>query len=347
MRARNFNVAGLGAVTAAMLAAGGMPVEAPAGEGANLHARIEKAYMAGDWDDLDAALRAAPKALGDLTDEQKADVAYVRTTLAQCRPAWWAACKAGKKTRIRQELLNARVMGYYAPGTGGVKVTSGRLGPVLTLEWDPQVMDSTEKGLYGYQKGDQTCLTTWGSLSTGEVLYRLLRARVSTDDEARKMRINRYLAFRSNLNSVYFSTPPGRRYGLHIYMAGFMDQWYPGPTTGCRRAVCAMFLGEVLTKSDKYPSLPLPRNLPADQTEKALGTHYKFQLKRSALWTIGEDRAFREALKAFATANDKTVFNTEIVKLPNGLEFHLDPDKDNASYREKRDAWIKEKFDAL
>ena len=77
---------------------------APAGDAAGLYARITDAYMTGKFDDLDAALRQAAARTGDFTAEQKADVSYVRKALAECRPAWWARCKKGRKLRIRQAL---------------------------------------------------------------------------------------------------------------------------------------------------------------------------------------------------------------------------------------------------
>jgi len=337
---RAFIVAGL------CLLVGVPPASARAADADGLYARIADAYMTGKFDELDTALGGAAKQMDRFTDEQKADVVYVREALAECRPSWWAACKQGKQARIRQEVWGKRFEVFYDPqGKGGVNMSSGLGGMRVTVSWKPEDMDSTASGLYGYLKGDQTCVNVWSNVAIGQIYAGLPLRTLARMNDRDKLRLNHYMSFRANLATLYHATPPGRRYALHIYFASFYyDKWGKGPGAGTRRAPCSMVMMEILRDPSRYRSLKLPRSLPAKNAEEALGKHYKMTMKRKAVWTIAEDRRLREALKPFAAANDKNVLKTGKVALPNKLVYAIDV-KADAAYRPRRDGWFKEHFD--
>ena len=144
MKLRTFLAAGL-----CLLAAGA--ATSRAADATALYDRIADTYMMGKFEDLDKALAEAAKRMGDFTPEQKADVLYVREALAECRPAWWAACKQGKRVRIRQPILGRRFEAFYDPkGKGGVNMNTSLGAKRITVSWEPEEMDSTDKGMYGY-----------------------------------------------------------------------------------------------------------------------------------------------------------------------------------------------------
>jgi hypothetical protein len=320
----------------------------PGGDAGDLYSRITDTYMTDKFDDLKGALTKATGRLKDFTAEQKTDILYVRRALAQCRPKWWHECKAGKKTRIRQAILGKTATIIYDPdGKGGMRLQGGLGGIAVTTSWDRRTMDSTDKGMYGYLKGDMVCGSIWGNLTMGNIWSGMSLQKLAKMDDREKLRMNRYMSFRSNLAALYYGTPSARRYSMHIFFAAFFyDRWGKGPVTGTRRAVCAMIMCEILKDPTRYPSLKLPGKLKADKAEEKLGQHYKFAIKRKATWTIAEDRRLREAIKSFATTAgaDKNVRQTEKVTLPNKLVFAIDVKVDEA-IRAKRDAWIKKQFD--
>ena len=319
---------------------------APRGDAGDLYSSITDAYMTGKFDDLEGALDRAAKRMKDFTAAQKTDILYVRKTIAECRPKWWDACKAGKRTVIAQAIWGETVRVIYDPeGKGGLQLTSGLEGISVTASWDHKTMDSTDKGMYGYLKGDMACGSVWSNLAAGEIWSGMSLQILAKMNDRDKLRLNRYISFRANLAALYYTTPAARRYSMHIYFAAFFyDKWGTGPVSGARRAVCAMIMCEILKDPTRYPSLKLPRKLDANNAEETLGKHYKFAIKRNATWTIAEDRRLREAIKSFAATADKNVFKTEKVTLPNKLVFAIDVKVDEA-IRSKRDAWIKKQFD--
>ena len=117
------------------------------------------------------------------------------------------------------------------------------------------------------------------------------------------------------------------------------------PVAGSRKAIGAMFFVEVLGNLAKYPSLPLPQLLDVIGAEETLARHYRHIIDRQG-WTLTEDRLLRETLKKLAVANDASVYQTERVTLANKLAVSVDPAADGP-LREKRDTWLKERFDAV
>jgi len=323
-----------------------VPAAKPGGDAGDLYSSITDAYMTGKFDDLKDDLVKATRRMKDFTPAQKTDILYVRKAIAECRPKWWYACKAGRKTLIRQPIFGKTVVVAYDPqGKGGMQMKSGPKGMSITVSWKPETMDSTEKGMYGYLKGDMTCGGIWSHLATAKIWSGMPMRTLAKMNDRDKLRLNRYMSFRGNLAALYYTTPVSRRYFMHIYFASFFyDKWGKGDATGTRRAVCAMIMCEILKDPTRYPSLKLPGKLNADKAEEKLGQHYKFALNRNTLWTIAEDRSMREAIKSFAATADKNVCKTEKVTLPNKLVFAIDVKVDEA-IRAKRDAWIKQQFD--
>jgi len=321
----------------------------PSADAGELYSKITDAYMTGKFTQLNAHLAQATRRMREFTPEQKADILYVRKAIAECRPKWWFACMAGRKTLIRQTIFGKPVRTIYDPaGKDGMQMKTDPGGKItsMSVSWDPRSMESTEPGKYGFPKGDLTCGGIWSNLAMARLWSSLPRKTISKMSDRDKLRLNRYMSFRANLAALYYTTPSSRRYFLHIFFAAFYyDNWGKSETSGARRAACAMVMCEILKDPKRYPSIKLPKQLNAEKAEEKLGQHFKMAFNRNTPWTIAEDRTMREAIRSFARVADKTVFKTERVILPNKLVFAIDAKLDE-TIRPKRDAWIKKQFDS-
>jgi hypothetical protein len=269
-------------------------------------------------------------------------VKYVRQAMEECRPAWWALVKAGKKVVIQPTVWGAAMTCTYDPaGKGSVQFQNTGREQVLTVTWPSADMDNPDPAEHGYSKGDLADLSVWSTLGTGQVWASVPPQALGTDKD--KTRVSRYVDFRGMVTGVYYGTPKARRWGLWLCLAYYMDKYAKVPTVESRKAIGAMFEAEVLANPAKYPSLKLPDSLPADGIESKLAEHFRGLIERRS-WTIAEDKALREAIKAFAAVNDKTVLQAEKITLPNGLVHMIDTDAD-APFRAKREAWLKAQFD--
>jgi len=318
---------------------------APAPKSGALYARIKNAYMDGDWAELEKALNSPAAELAALAPTQQADVKYVRQAMAECRQEWWKLCKTGRKGVIQPIIWGKGLIATFDPnGQSGMQFRTNGKELWLTLRWDPNDMDSTANGEYGFLKGDLAGLGIWHTLGTCHALKAALGQIPANATEKDNLRMSLYLDFWGNIIALYYADPPARRWGLHIYLAAYMEKYGKGPMAASRRAAAAVFLTEVLSSPAKYPSLKLPDKLAAESAEESLAVYLKPTIGRKTHWTIAEDKAFREALKAFAAANDQKVLQGARVALPNGLTFAMLPDEDTP-FRQKRDAWVKAQFD--
>jgi len=336
-----------GLLAGAIAAAAEAPKAPAAATAGDFHTRLVSAYMDGNRDELDKALAARPAELAGLTPGQRADVAYVRQAMAEARPPWWKSCKAGRRILFQPTVWGVTLNAVYDPAAkSGLEMKSGTPKPTFTFNWPAADMDSAEPGEYGFLKGDLAGLGIWQSMGMAAVWAGLPPQALVNLGEKDQLRLSLYAGFRGSLTALYCGAPPERRWGLHIFLAAYLPQYGKGPMAATRRAAAAMFLVEVLKSSAAYPSLKLPDTLAAEGAEEKLAAHFKFKIGRRTPWTIAEDKAFREAVKAFAAANGQKVFDSGKVTLPNNLVFALMPDEDNP-YRPARDTWLKAQFDKV
>jgi len=129
---------------------------------------------------------------------------------------------------------------------------------------------------------------------------------------------------------------------LYLDLGAYGDKSGNAKDVMVRRAVASAFMAELLAHPDKYPSIHLPDSLPAESAEEQLATALKPWIEKHGL-TLAEDRALRDAFKAFGALNARDVWRTAVVKLANGQSVSLEPEKD-APLQAKRDAWVSAAF---
>jgi len=342
-------VISLGAVaatagTAAKPAAADKPAAAVP-ESGDLYARLVETYLSGDFDALEKLLAGSAREIARLPKAEQADVAYVRQALAECRPPWWKACKAGKAGAFRPIVWETAVNATYDPsGKPGFQIKGLGRDPAVTFSWNPADIDSTAPGEHGFLKGELTNLGIWLDVGSAAALSTVTRQPGKTLSEKENLRLNLYSNFRSNVTALYYGALPGRWWGLHIFLAAFMPEYGKNPVSAGRRAIGSMLLAEVLKSAGKYPSLKLPDTLAAESAEEKLAIHFKSKVGRQMPWTLAEDKAFREAIRTFAVANGPRVFQSAQVVLPNNLTYAMIAE-DDARLRPQRDAWVKAEFD--
>jgi len=106
------------------------PAASPGAPG-DVYARLMAAYMDGRMDDVETELRTSGAQVLRLPQAQQADVAYLRQAMAECRPPWWRACKAGRKTVFQAEVWGRKINAAYDPaGKGGMQCRPKRNWPL-------------------------------------------------------------------------------------------------------------------------------------------------------------------------------------------------------------------------
>jgi hypothetical protein len=316
-------------------------------KGSELLARITAAYMDGNLDDLEKALVARPAEMARLNRTQRADIEYVRQTVAECRPSWWSTLKAGKKASFQTSVWGKPLSVTFNPdGKGETNFKVGEAKVETSLGAEGLSLDSADSGQYGFLKGDLAGFVVWHNLGSASAFSGVPQRQFAVLGDKDQLRFALYRDFRGNLTALYYGMPPIRRWGLHIFLAAFMPEYGKGDMAASRRATASMLLLEILKSPATYPSLPLPESLEAEKAEEKLAVHYKFMIGRKSAWTIAEEKAFRAAVKAFAPANEQKTLETGKVTLPNNLAFSLMPGED-APFQAQRDKFIKTAFDKV
>jgi hypothetical protein len=324
-------------VSAGLIFAADPPTTAPSFD------RLVSEYMAGKWDDLDADLKAIVRQPATLTASQKADIDYIRQTLAECRPLWWTRSESGKRTQIRMSIFNVPITAIYDPQQKqGMNVRFSENTRAFTLGWVPEDMVSTAPAEHGFTKGELGAGGVWSTLGMTAgytvVPFRSLMNMTEID----KIKLTRDLDFQGNLAAAYYGNPRTRQWWFFLSMHYYKPQYATSSIVMSRKALGAMFVAEVATHPEQYPSIRLPATLEPEGAENRLVGSVHDWIERHG-WTLAEDKLLRQATKAFALANASVIRTGGPVKLANGLQISLEPAEDTALQLE-RDHWLAQKW---
>ena len=276
-------------------------------------------YMQSKWDELETALAAQAKTLSGYPPPQQSDLDYLRQTFAECRPAWWATCKADKKGALRVTAWDRTLNLAYDPSIkGNLEMQSTGNNVKITVAFKD--MDDPAPAEHGFSKGELSSLGTW--MTIGKAQFLLNTAALYT---AEKAGLTLCLDLQGDLTGLYYGMPRARRWGLYLFSIVYLEKYAKLPVAGSRRCAAQMLVTEVLRNPAQYPSIKLPP-LPAEKYEENLALELAKWIEKHA-WTFAEDRALRAALKNFVASNQKAGMATRRT-LPNGLLFDMNADAD-------------------
>lgn len=311
---------------------------------ADTYANIVSQYLHGDWDDATAAMKSHAKEIASLPAGQKSDVQYIRQAILECRPEWWSRCKAGKLDRFRPVVWGRSIAAVYDPAAqSSLSITYLNGSPLVTIKWNAAELDSPAiKGELEFTQGEHADLDIWRNLGTA-ASWGLIPPRQQLNlTEAQQKQLRRYLLFRGNVAGVYYATPRARRLALWEGISGWSHEYDKAGMYMPMRAIGILFAAEVLGHPETYKSVPWPEEPPSDGAESKMIWELQKWIRYHEL-PLSEDRALRDAFKAFAAANEAHTRQTGLAVLPNKLSLSLDPDADQP-LSVLRDRWIKERY---
>jgi hypothetical protein len=319
------------------------PTVAPA-SGEPYH-RLLDAYMGGKWDEVERMFSGSGRELQAIPVSERPKVNYMRESLAEGRPPWWRRSKAGEKFEFAPNVWGRVVNFTFDPGAKFPVQSSLVRGQLaLTVSWPTSDMDNPAAAERGFSKGDAASFGVWSALGMAEAWSGIpVEAQSNLKEDARVL-MQQYLEFRSNLTEVYYASPSARRLGLWLCLVMYVGENAGNPVRTAREAVAAMFMSEVAAHPMRYPSIQLPRALPAEGIEEKLAGALRLWIEKHG-WTLAEDKFLRDSIADFAKVNGRQAHLKGQVALANGLLIALDPEKDKL-LRPKRELWFKSKLDA-
>ena len=292
--------------------------------------RLLDTYMDGKWDEVEAMFAGSSRDLPGIPLSEQPKVNYMRQSLSECRPDWWKRSKSGQKFAFTPNVWGRTVPATFDPAAkSSVQFSLLRGQLSLSVMWPAAVMDNPIAAGRGFSKDDLFALSVWSTLGMAEAWSAIpLEAQTNLKEDA-KILLMRYLDFRSNVTDVYYATPHARRWGLWQCLVMYVGENAGNPVRTAREAVAVMFMSEVAANPAKYPSIQLPKALPAQDTEEKLAWELRLWIEKHG-WTLVEDSLLREATAAFAKANGRQAHLKGQVTLANGLVVDLDPEHPGA-----------------
>ena len=327
----------LSALAAAAATDAAVSTSAPS---APLHDRMVSEYLGSKWAELAKELPTISKQAAALKPSERADIEYIRKTLAECRPVWWDRCKAGGKVSFRPSIWGRTLPATFDPAAKtniGMNFVNDQAS--VTFKWDAADMDNPDEAEHGFSKGELTNLQIWLLLGTAEswsLVPPQTQLKLEPDE---KLLLQHYLQFRGNVAGAYYASPRARRWGLWLDLGAFNPAYAKASDRMAREAMAAMFMAEVLGHRDKYPSIQIVEASPEGAIEPKLAGELKTWIEKHGL-TLSEDESLRAAIKSFAVANAAKVRQSAKVTLPNATFIALDPDADQPLSAD-RETWLK------
>lgn len=317
-----------------------------ASDSTDIYKSLVSQYLHGDWDDLTASMKSHAKQIASLPAAQKSDVDYIRRTILECRPAWWAEAKAGKLSRFRPVVWGRPITVIFDPTMKpslAMEYLNGT--PIATAKWNEADMDSpTIKGELEFTQGEHVDLDIWRSLGNAQSWGQIPPRQQLNLTEAQQKQLRRYLLFRGNVAGAYYATPRARRLALWEGISGWSHEYDHAGMYMPMRTIGILLVAEVLGRPETYPSIKWPEEPPADGAESKMIWELQKWIRYHEL-PLNEDRALRDAFKSFAAANEGHTRQTALAVLPNKLMLSLDPEADQP-LSVLRDQWIKARYAA-
>jgi len=333
---------------------GSSAVETSRQKAQELYDQLVDAYLHSRWDEMAEAQKAIGRRTSLLSAEQREDLRYIRMAMAKIRPPWWEFAKSPTGASFQAEVWNLSIPVLFEPSDKGgfnFQISGGRV--LINVSWNPASIESTEPAtdkklaVHGCTLGDETELAIWRTLTQSRMLGSMTPAGVIETFSAnspKRMPFEFFQEFRAKLEILKNCSPGARRMEMVCIMAGFTNPQSDTPDARTRQALGHMFLATWLEDPSKWPSVQLPRAMPADDhLLRTLAMAVKTKINATSTWTVAEDRALREAAERFCRANGQEVLESGKVTLPNGKTFVFVPAADEP-FRADRDAWLKERL---
>ncbi len=317
------------------------------------YAKMEEAYLEGDWIALKAAFLKTPKHSARFNREQRMNWLYMRKTSQEFRPTWWDKTKSSSAVSFRARIwrksftanyMPTRALGFSAP----VDIHRGRVRVIVSwmpnLVDNPQPADGTLAKVHGIKKGHIGEAIVWHELGHNYITTALpARSCVKLYMNHGQL-FHHCQEFYADMTSIYHASTKARIAAMLLRLDGL--SWYDELECHTRgaHAIGALLLSHWLDEPEKWPSVHLPGELPEKDVE--LKTLLYVYENLDPEWTVTEDRALRKLVDRFLRAHGENVLRKKgELTLNNRLKMKLMASEDR-TYQAKRNQWVSEKLAA-
>ncbi len=336
-------------------------------EAAQEYAKLEIAYMTGEWDGLETKLKTMPPRLRLMLEKDAKDnMAYMLKALPAYRPTWWRNVSSSSNVSFSAEIWGRRFTANYMPSESlgeqavipegrWVRTKDGYEGVITKLNvivsWKPSLVDNPKAAdgklaeIQGTKLGDIAESIIWHELGHNYITTNLTLSHVVELYKSHTILFQHLQEFYADLTSIYHSAPYSQRVQLFIRLDGLDYYDEEGAHTRASHAIGSLLMADMLENPDKWPSVHFPPSVPKKQVE--LNTIIYIYERWNPEWTLAEHRRLRDLVDTFIKRHgEATLRSRGVAPLPNNLKFALMVGKDREN-QEARDKWTTEKLEAI
>jgi len=364
------NRCGLAAWAVLLSMTGGVWAQSDGPSELTYYQKVERAYIDGRWDDLEALLGQFGAERRNLNAQEISDITAMRRQYPNYRPRWWKATHASSEVKFRAGIWGRNFVANYRPSTAvgyqairaegryvntkdGEKFVPTKLEVWVT--WKASMVDSPKAGEGGLAKhqglteGHMAEAIVWHELGHNYVTEFIPMKSVVALYTDHRLLFSHLQEFYADLTAIYHGSPKARLNAMLFRLNelagnGFSEYNRDSAHTRGAHAIGALFLAKVLEDPKAWPSIHLPPEVPEKDVELKL-INYVYETIEPT-WTFREDEAWREFVgdwvKKYGT---RALRSKGQVQLPNDLEFRIMFAEDREN-QEARNRWLAAKLKA-
>jgi hypothetical protein len=335
----------------------------PKAEHDKYYLAVSNAYLNSNWPVLHEKLKLYAQYASRLSQDQRADMTYVRKEAMAHPPSWWKSTSSSKNITFTAKIWGRSFKANYIPsemlGAQGVaEIRDGRLMIVVT--WQPQLIDNPDPvagkraKVHKLTKGDFAESIVWHELGHNYVTEFLPASQVIDLYTNYRMMFGQLQEFFADMTSLYHARPKARKCILFIRLPSLVMYYENDPHTRAAYGIGSIFLNEWLKDPENidkaWPHIHLPATMPAKDIERNVLAYIYYHWDPK--FSVSEDIRFRELIKSSLTTKKSGQRYTEgerilrskgTIELSDGLQFKFMPGEDRL-WKTKRDAWVKQQL---
>lgn len=344
----------IGLFVFAVIAASGSSVVGQESAGSDYYDRMEASYMAGDWEKFEAMFKSIGKHRSQMKRQQNVNLTKMKRQYPTFEPSWWKSVSSKTNVSFKAEIWGRKFTANYVPSNelglqAPVGVRGGKMLVIVT--WRPGLVndDRPARGAlaeyHGFKQSDIGEVIVWHELGHNYITNFLPLRHVLQLYENHRMLFGSLQEFYADLTAIHHCSPPARRVAMlfRLRELGFYSE--SEVHTRAAHAIGSIFLAEVMSNPDDWPSIHFPPKVWKENVELNTIAYVYETIDKG--WTYEEDERWRQLAEKWIRAHgERALRGKGQIKLGNGLEMKIIASEDRA-LQKKRDAWVAKKIEEL
>lgn len=314
--------------------------------------QMEAAYLAGEWERFEELYKTLAQHRPNLSRDQNVNLTKMKRQYPNYTPSWWKHTSSSSNVSFKAEIWRRKFTANYVPSEelglqAPVGIRDGKMLVIVT--WRPGLVndDRAARGelaeYHGFKESDIGEVIVWHELGHNYITNFLPLSHVLALYENHHMLFGSLQEFYADMTAIHHCSPAARRVCMlfRLRELGYYDE--SETHTRAAHAVGSIFLAEVMSNPDDWPSIHFPPKVWKENVELNTIAYVYETIDKG--WTYEEDERWRKFVETWIRSNgERALRGKGQIKLGNGLEMKIIASEDR-DLQKKRDAWVAKKIE--